>query len=214
MQQKNIPAYLSLPSDHCFDHTLLSDRLQAYRSVGDKISLMLRRGEIIQVRRGLYLRSQKYGGTVEPMEIANLIYGPSYISLEYALSHYGLIPERVESITSITSKRSKKFNTPLSSFSYEHIPLKAYPIGINLENRGGIGILIASKEKAICDRIALASNIRTMGEIEEYIFENLRIDKESITDLSNELLENIGRAYHLKRIALFVRWYIKNIGKV
>jgi predicted transcriptional regulator of viral defense system len=213
MQQETTPAYLSLPADHCFDHTLLSDRLQAYRSVGDKISLMLRRGEIIQVRRGLYVRSPKYGGTVEPMEIANLLYGPSYISLEYALSYYDLIPERVESITSVTPKRSKKFLTPLASFTYEHISQKAYPTGINLEKKDGIGVLIASKEKAMCDRIALASNIRTMREIEEYIFENLRIDKENISNLSKELLENIGRAYHLKRIALFVRWYRKNFGK-
>jgi len=213
MQQENTPAYLSLPADHCFDHTLLSARLQSYESVRDKISLMLKRGEIIKARRGLYVRSLKYGGTVGPMEIANLIYGPSYISLEYALSQYGLIPERVETITNVTPKRSKKFSTPLGSFSYEHIPIEAYPLGITLEKRAGIGILIASKEKALCDRIALASNIRTMGEIEEYIFENLRIDKESITDLSKELLKNIGHAYHLERIALFVRWYAKNIGK-
>jgi hypothetical protein len=213
MQHETAPAYLSLPTDRCFDHMLLSERLQSYRSVRDKISLMLRRGEIIKVRRGLYVRSREYGGTIDPVEIANLIYGPSYISLEYALSHYGLIPERVESITSVTPKRSRKFITPLICFSYEHIPLKAYPIGINLENRGGIGMFIASREKAICDRIAQVPNIRTLGEMEEFIFGDLRIDKTSITDLSNELLENIAHAYHLKQIGLFVRWYIKNTGK-
>jgi hypothetical protein len=95
----------------------------------------------------MVVRSPKYGGTVEPMEIANPLYGPSYISLEYALSYYGLIPERVESITSVTTKRSKKFITPLGSFSYEHIPLKAYPIGIV----GGYRKILSSKaNRAVC----------------------------------------------------------------
>jgi predicted transcriptional regulator of viral defense system len=213
MQQETTPTYLSLPIDHCFDHTLLSDRLQSYRSVRDKISLMLSRGEIIKVRRGLYMRSPKYGGAVEPKGIANLVYGPSYISLEYALSYYNLIPERVEVLTCVTPKRSKKFFTQVGSFSYEHIPLKAYPAGIDLGKSGGIGILMASKEKALCDRIALASNIRTIGEIEKYILENLRIDEQNITELSIELLRNIEQTYNLKRVTLFVRWYIKNFGK-
>ncbi len=214
MQQQPLPAYLLLPVDHCFDHTLISEQLRSYRSVRDKISSMLGRGEIIKIRRGLYVRSRQYGGTVESVEIANLIYGPSYISLEYALSRYGLIPERVESITSVTPKRLKKFITPLGSFSYEHIPLKAYPIGIDLEKRGGTGILIASREKALCDQIAQAANIRSAGELENYIFENLRIDWGSIADLSVDLLGGIGQAYALQRVNLFVRWYSKNAGRI
>jgi hypothetical protein len=207
MQASLQPPYLSLPTDQCFDHAFLSYKLRSYRSVRDKISLMLRHGEIIKLRRGLYALSRQYGGKVEPNEAANLIYGPSYISLEYALSYYGLIPERVEVVTSITSKRSKRFANPLGTFTYEHIPVKAYPVGIDLVKNGETGMFFASKEKALCDRIALASNIRTLTEIGQYIIENLRIDSDSIADFSLELLDEIERAYDLHRIGLFVKWY-------
>jgi hypothetical protein len=213
MHQNQKPVYLSLPTSHCFNHALLAERLQLYRSIPDKISLMLKQGEIVRIRRGLYARSRMYGGTVEPIEVANLIYGPSCISLEYALSYYGMIPERVETITSVTPKRSKKVFTPFGSFSYEHLPMKAYSVGINLENRDGAGFLIASREKSLCDRIALTSNIRTTGEIEAYIFENLRIDEENFSGMSTDLLKIIAQVYGMKRVTLFMRWYVTNIGK-
>jgi predicted transcriptional regulator of viral defense system len=174
---------------------------------------MLKRGEIVRIRRGLYARSRLYGGTVEPMEIANLVYGPSYISLEYALSYYGMIPERVEVITSVTPKRSKIFSTPLGKLTYEHVPVKPFAAGIALEERNGINILIATREKALCDRIARAVNIRTIGEIEAYIFEDLRIDEGTISNLSTNLLDAITAVYGLQRISLFALWYRKKFRK-
>jgi hypothetical protein len=174
---------------------------------------MLKHGEIIQLRRGLYALSRQYGGKVESSEVANLIYGPSYISLEYALSYYGLIPERVEAVTSVTSKRSKRFVNPMGTFSYEHIPVGAYPVGIDLVKNGETGIFFASKEKALCDQVALASNIRTLTEIGEYIIENLRIDTDSIADFAIDLLDEISQAYGLHRIGLFVKWYRDHFKK-
>jgi predicted transcriptional regulator of viral defense system len=146
------------------------------------------------------------------MEIDNLIYGPSYFSMEYALSHYGLIPERVESVTSITAKQKKQFITPVGTFTYEHIPEKAYPVGIILEKINGVNVLIASKEKALCDQLATASNIRTAGEVAAYIIENLRIDLDNLSDLSKDLFDEIERAYALHRIGLLVKWVGKKIG--
>lgn len=213
MQQQPVSAYISLPTGHCFDHALLTGYLKKYRSVRDKISLMLERGEIIRLRRGLYIRSSLYGGTVESLEVANLVYGPSYISLEYALAYYGMIPERVESITSVTPKRTKTFVTPICTFSYEHIPLDSYAAGISLENRNGTGILIATREKALCDRVALAANIRTIGEIEAYVLENLRIDEEVLAEMSSDRLVDMAQVYHMQRTTLFAQWFQKKFGK-
>jgi hypothetical protein len=209
MQKKSAPVYLSLPADHCFDHVFLSDKLASYRSTRDKISLMLRRGEIIKLRRGLYARSRGYGGLVEPMNAANIIYGPSYISLEYALSYHGLIPERVETITSVTPKVTKEFNNPLGAFSYRHIPAKAYPAGIDFVKSGNSGMLIATPEKALCDRLALTPNIRTMSDVGDYFIENLRIEEDSMASLSVNSLGEIQRAYGLHCIELFVKWHRK-----
>jgi len=213
MQQNTPSAYVALPATFCFNHALLAEQLKSYRSVRDKVSLMLQRGEIIRIRRGLYARSRLYGGTVEPMEVANLVYGPSYISLEYALSYYGMIPERVESVTSVTTKRTKMFATPLGNFSYDHIPGTAFAAGISLEARNGINVLIATREKALCDRIALTANIRTVEEMETYLLGNLRIEEDAFTGLSAELLDAIASAYGLQRIRLFSRWYHKKYTK-
>ena len=213
MQQQPVSAYLLLPTGHCFDHALLAGHLKKYHSVRDKISLMLERGEIIRLRRGLYIRSRLYGGTVEPLEVANLVYGPSYVSLEYALSYYGMIPERVEAITSVTPKRTKTFATPVGTFSYEHIPIDAYAAGISLDNRSGTGILIATREKALCDRVALAANIRTIGEIEAYILKNLRIDEGALSGMSAGRIAAMGQVYHMQRTTLFAQWFHKKYGK-
>lgn len=207
MQQNTQSSPLTLPADHCFNHALLTERLQSFKSVRDKISLMLKRGEIVRIRRGLYARSRLYGGTVEPIAVANHIYGPSYISLEYALSYYGMIPEQVEVVTSVTPKRSRTFSTPLGNFSYEHLQLKAYSAGITINDINGTGVMIATREKALCDRIALAANIRTMAEIESYLFEDLRIDENNLTGMSMELLDDIATAYGMQRIQVFTRWY-------
>jgi len=82
-------------------------------------------GDILRIRRGLYTLSPLYRKTgINPLSAAQLIYGPSYISLETALSVHGLIPEGVRDITSVTLRPSKEFDTPIGHFSYVRIPQK------------------------------------------------------------------------------------------
>jgi hypothetical protein len=108
---------------------------------------MLRDGVIIRIKKGLYVLSPDFGGHIHLPEIANALYGPSYISLEFALSYYSLIPERVIEITSVTLKGENFFKTPLGNFSFIHIKKKAFAAGIQLVENGEGRYLIASKEK-------------------------------------------------------------------
>ena len=83
--------------------------------------------------------------------IANICYSPSYISLEYALSYYGLIPEYVSALTSATygKKNNKKYMLDNALFTYSSIPSAVYPKGILIkENINGDSYKIASKDKA------------------------------------------------------------------
>src|ERR1700679_3766360 len=114
-----------------FDHSLLTSALSSYLAVDQKINQLLKSGAIIRVKKGLYV----FGPESRQIPIckeslANLIYGPSCISMEYALSHHGLIPERVETITSVTPKRDKEFNTPIGRFTYRYLGSANYPHGI------------------------------------------------------------------------------------
>ena len=111
-----------------FDHPQLVSALSAYEAVQQKIHELLKAGIIIRVKKGLYAFGPKIRQRpISQESLANLIYGPSCISMEYALSYHGLIPERVEIVTSVTPKKNKEFNTPIGLFTYRHLPLSKYP---------------------------------------------------------------------------------------
>ena len=112
-----------------FDYQTLLHGLGQYSRPRDKISDLLRKGVIIRVKKGIYIFGEDYRRRPYSREIlANLIYGPSYISLEYALHYFGLIPERVEAVTSVTTGRSRRYATPIGLFRYRMIPLPAFRI--------------------------------------------------------------------------------------
>jgi predicted transcriptional regulator of viral defense system len=167
-----------------FDYQVLMTCLKGYSRPRDKITDLLRKGQIIRVKKGLYIFGLDYRKRPYSREIlANLIYGPSYISLEYALSYHGLIPERVESLTSVTTGRSRTFITPVGLFTYRMIPLPAFRAGMTrIELVDGGAFLIATPEKAIVDKILIdrGAGMRTLKGLEEYLFENLRIDPDFI----------------------------------
>lgn len=212
MQNRATAAYLQLPANHSFDYRYLMDVLRSYRSPRAKVTKMLRQGEILRVRKGLYVRSPEYGGIVEPVEIANAMYGPSYVSLEYALSTHGLVPEQVYGITSVTTKRSRTYTTSLATYSFEHIPLRAYPVGVYLKQWTSVGVLMATPEKAICDKVALTPHLRTIKDIAEFVIDNQRIESDDLAKLSPELLAEIESAYGLESIRLLTRWITQTMG--
>ena len=94
-----------------FDYQYLKGLFSAYRYPRNKISKLLKSGDILALKSGLYVSSERYGANFSSLQIANLLYGPSYISLEYALAHYGLIPEQVFEITSVTTGKKKLYIT-------------------------------------------------------------------------------------------------------
>jgi len=206
------PIVYQLPTDYSFDYRFLLDALAQYKHPRQKISSMLRNGEIIRVRKGLYIRSHEFGGTVEPVEVANVVYGPSYVSLEYALSRHGMIPEAVSTITSVTTKRSKAFNTPLGRFSFDHIPLRAFPPGIEREQSGPVPVLIAGREKALCDKLSLTPGIRTLRDLESFLVEDQRVDMEIVAAFSRATVLEIVSSYDTQRMHLFARWFETNFN--
>ncbi len=199
-----------------FDYSCLMWLLRSYRSPRDKVSLMLRNGEIVRIKKGLYILAPEYGGEVDVKIIANLMYGPSYISLDFALQYWGLIPERVEVVTSITSKRNKFYNTPVGSFSYKYLHKSKFSHGVlwkrapapsRLGRDAETGFFIASKEKAICDKLASVKEIVKETDVKDYLDSDLRVDVEMISDLNSRLLSRIEQAYRKKSITSFVRWH-------
>ena len=189
-----------------FDYQVLMDVLRDYEHPRDKITALLRQGIIIRVKKGIYVFGKKYTrGPFSREVLANMIYGPSYVSLDYALHYYGLIPERVEAVTSVTSGRGRRFSTPVGLFIYRMIPLRAYQIGIDqVQIERGRPFLIATPEKALADKIHddRGTGIRTQEEMKDYLLKNLRVDPESLAKLDAEVFALIADRYRSKKIRL------------
>jgi len=159
-----------------FTEDALLERCGDYKSLPMKLSRMVKAGDLIRLKRGLYCVNPKSSGrTIDLMAVANCLYdAPSYISLETALSRYGLIPEAVMGMTSVVKGRSKRFTTPIGWFSYQTIPEDLFGIGV----RTVTGHLMASPEKALCDYLYTRPNLRITSPktLASYLEEDVRFD--------------------------------------
>jgi predicted transcriptional regulator of viral defense system len=146
-----------------------------------------------QAKRGLYSREV----------LANLIYGPSYISLEYALAFYGLIPEKVNLLTCITGKRNKYFKTPVGEFQYTYLHPSLYPWGVTwimLDEKHHM--LMATKEKAIIDKVYFTNGLTTIRDVKDFLIENLRIERDELKRLDSNTLDSIAVKYSKKAVRI------------
>ncbi len=179
-----------LKSASIIDYNQLCALLQEYKRPRDKITNLLRNHVLLRVKKGLYI---PFDSTERPLEtLANLIYGPSYISREMALSYYGLIPERVYEYTSMTLGRKKSFETPVGRFRYLPISSSAYYAeGIIRQQTGSQPFLIATKEKALCD-LFYEKKFTSLSESKKYL-EGLRIEKKYLKNLNIKLIQKLAK---------------------
>ncbi|MBP6219395.1 MAG: hypothetical protein KA436_12490 [Oligoflexales bacterium] len=180
------------------DYNYLSSLFSKYSRPRQEISRLLKSEMLIRVKKGLYVRSSELFPAFSKEILANLIYGPSYISLEYALSFYGAIPERIEELTCVTCNRHKIFKTPVGCFSYRYLHLDRYAPGIrSLEIDETRFILIATAEKALVDKIWFSRKYLQKDDLENLIFEDLRIEKSFLLKMRIPLLRQIIHAYQI-----------------
>ncbi len=193
---------IQLPAE--FDYNLLLHALRDYKKPRDKIRGLIKNKDIVRVKKGLYVLGKEYNKPYNKFVLANLIYGPSYITGQTALAFWNMIPERVELIISMTTKRKKQFETPVGRFSYLYCPKKAFNIGIQLEDAGDQKkFLIASPEKALCDMTATQTHISTQKEMKEFL-ELMRLDYQCYQELDFSLLEEIKTGYRRQSIKLLL----------
>ncbi len=177
-----------------FDYQLLLTYLSNYANKRDKITRLLKEEKIIRVKKGLYVFGPDYRKELISKEVlANLIYGPSYISYEYALSHYGMIPERVEVVTSATTGNTKNFTTPLGTFSYRSLPIEKYKTFTLAVISSNSSYLIATPEKALLDTL---DSVRGLSpSIQTLLLEDLRIDETALKNLSLDKLKKAAQPF-------------------
>ncbi|MCH9628130.1 MAG: hypothetical protein S4CHLAM2_17830 [Chlamydiales bacterium] len=186
------------------DYLFLISCLSSYKHPRDKVTALLKANEIIRVKKGIYIFGEKWRQRPYSLEaLANLIYGPSYISFEYALAYYNLIPEGVTRVTSASNKRAKLFSTPVGEFVYHFVPLQKYPCGITWESVDAYThFLIATREKALADYIGRLKPFNSKEDLFEYLVEGVRIDPNDLFKLRRRQLAEIAKAYQNKNVTL------------
>lgn len=176
-----------------------------------KIKRLVVQGKLLHIRRGLYSLTERLGYSKKPhsFELAQIIYPPSYISLESALSYHQLIPEAVYGITSVCTKRSKSFDTPLGTFSYLHIPTKNFYTAVELITEPNY-FFMAKPWKAICDYVyGYKKEWRTLDPL----LTSLRINNEDLPVLPYENMEELKDYYQSKRIDKFLNGVIRELKR-
>ena len=193
---------IQLPAE--FDYNLLLHVLRDYKKPRDKIRGLIKEKDILRVKKGLYVLGKEYNKPYNKYVLANQIYGPSYITGQTALAFWNMIPERVELIISMTTKRKKLFETPIGRFSYLYCNKKVFKLGIRLEHGGDQKkFLIASPEKALSDIIATQSHISSEKEMKKFL-ELMRLDFSVNKSLDFPLLEEIKAGYKRQNIKLLL----------
>lgn len=185
-------------------NSMAKSHLAKYSNKNSKISREIKNGKLFKIITGLYETNPNTPSYL----LAGSIYGPSYISFEYALSVYGLIPERVETVTCATiGKKKKKFyNTMFGNFYYRDVPPLAYPEEILLKVEGDYSYQIATPEKALCDKLYTLSPINNYKNLENMLFNDLRIDDEEFYKLDKDKIERLSKLYHSTNISLLSRY--------
>ena len=167
----------------CFDYLA---------SPSEKIRALEKDGQLIRLKRGLYVVSSEVSGKpINACLCANHIYGPSYVSQQWALRWYGLIPERVYTMTSVTTKRTRVFENTLGRFTYEQVKPEYFAIGINNIDEDGVTFLIASREKALCDMILHNSYLpsQSVKGLWQYLEEDIRFDMDELAAFDVDIIE-------------------------
>ena len=169
-------------------------------------------GEVVRIHRGLYCLAAKYlRQKPDPLVLAQRIYGPSYISLETALSYHGWIPEAVYTVTSVCLERSRQYDTPLGAFSFTHVPQATLLAEVSrAEKEAGGSFLIASPLKALADYVYVH---KCNWVSARPVVESLRVDESLLTSVPPEEFERLLANYSSGRLRRFLDGLRKDLQR-
>ncbi len=173
-----------------------------------KLSREVKAGKYMRIKRDMYVTDRDIPKTA----LAQAIYGPSYISFDYALSYYGVIPEFAHNVTCATfgKHKDKAFETDICNYYYTDVPTKVFPIGIECKRIYDYAYHIATIEKALCDKLYKIPPVTNRNEFEELLFDDIRFDEIAITNLDNQLISELSDSYRCRNVTMLNR-YLKSL---
>ncbi len=182
---------------------MLKEKYQDYTNPLDKIKRDADKGIIIRLTKGLYETDKN----VDPCLLASSILSPSYLSFDWALSFYGLIPEKVFSITSASLgiRKSKTYENLFGRYEYSDIPSGAFSEGLTYLEKDEYIVKLAMKEKAICDSLCKWRVVKNIKELKELLFVDKRIDEDEFASCDFALLKRLASLYDKTNLKLLIK---------
>lgn len=174
---------------------------------GARLDALLKRAvasnEVLRVHRKLYCLNERYlHKRINSLELAQRIHGPSYVSLEMALSYHGWIPEAVYTITSVTQERSREFQTHFGAFSFTCVPQRKFFAGVRSVSEDESGVFfMAMPLKALADYVYVQ---RCKWKSAAPVVESLRVDRALLDELTPEMFDEVSAAYKSGRVLRFL----------
>ncbi len=183
----------------------LKENYKNFVDAKGKIKRDVRDGKLFQLVRGLY----ETNPNVEGFKLAQFIYGPSYLSFDYALYRYGLISEAVyNTFTCATFNKNKikTYTNHFGTFVYRDVPKNVFRLGIIVNQENNYVYQIATPEKALCDKLYITSPIKNLKSLKELLFADLRIDEDSFKKLNKQDILSLAPLYHSANLNLLVKY--------
>ena len=187
---------------------MLRQKYSDYANPDDKIYRLVKSDKLFPISKGLYEDDRSTSGQY----LASSIYGPSYLSFDYALSYYGLIPEATFVYTSATFEKKKKkiYTNMFGTFTYADVPANIFPLGIKLVESDGYIMHIASPEKALCDKLYSLPPVKNQKELRTLLFDNLRIDADAFTQLDADDIISLSEQYKSNNVRALAKLIRRN----
>jgi len=167
--------------------------------------------EVVRICRGLYCLANRYRARpVDSLAIAQMIHGPSYVSLEAALAAHGWLPEAVETVTSACASRSRMYQTPIGGFRFDRVPQHQLFAGVSRVPRGDAqSAFIATPLKALADYVSVH---RTDWHGVEPLLESLRLPRECIAEIDPHACSALAANYRSRRVRRFLIGLGREVG--
>ena len=170
-------------------------------------------GEILRIRRGLFCLDRRFmPAPPHPLALAQIVYGPSYLSMETALSWHGWIPEAVHTIVSTGLGRSREFATPLGTYVFQRVPQESLMVGVErvAEAAAHIAYFMARPLKALADYVYVHQCDWISAEP---LRDSLRIEIDALETLTRADFDELEGQYRSGRVSRFLHGLRKDLKR-
>jgi len=181
----------------------LKEKYKNYSDINGKIKRDVDNNNLFPVVRGVYETNKNTSGYL----LASYIYGPSYLSFEYAMSFHNLIPEKVVTYTNATfnKRKSKQYDNNFGLFTYRDVSKDAFPYFVKAYEHDTYAYFVASPEKALCDMLYILPPVRSDKELKSLLFEDLRIYTNAFAELNFDHILFLSKKYISNNINLLTK---------